>query len=74
MGDGQEQPGGFCVVANVAAETAHGQGGLELRRGARHFAAGAKVWVLPPQWAMAVTSWSLPGTTGAPGAAGWPGW
>ena len=40
----------FCVVANVAAETASGDGGLEVRAGARHFAAGAKVWVLPPQW------------------------
>jgi hypothetical protein len=50
VGDGQEQPGGFCVVANVAEETAQGEGGLELRRGARHFAAGAKVRVLPPQW------------------------
>lgn len=50
MDDGQEPPGGFCVVANVAEETAQGEGGLELRRGVRHFAAGAKVWVLPPQW------------------------
>jgi anti-sigma regulatory factor (Ser/Thr protein kinase) len=40
----------FCVVANVAAETASGDGGLEVRAGAGHFAAGAKVWVLPPQW------------------------
>jgi hypothetical protein len=37
-------------VANVAAETAHGEGGLELRRGVKHFPPGAKVWVLPPQW------------------------
>ncbi len=48
--DGQGQPGGFCVVANIAEETAWGEGGLELRRGASHFAAGARVWVLPPQW------------------------
>jgi hypothetical protein len=40
----------LCVVANVAMETAHGEGGLELRQGLRHFTAGAKVWVLPPQW------------------------
>ena len=40
----------FCVVANVADETASGQGGLEVRAGVRHFAPGAKVWVLPPQW------------------------
>ncbi len=40
----------LCVVANVAAETAHGEGGLELRQGLKHFAAGAKVWILPPQW------------------------
>lgn len=39
-----------CVVANVAGETAHGEGGLDIRQGLRHFAAGAKVWVLPPQW------------------------
>jgi hypothetical protein len=37
----------FCVVANVAQETASGEGGLEVRAGVRHFAAGAKVWVLP---------------------------
>ena len=50
MDDGQEPPGGFCVVANVAQETARGEGGPDLRRGVRHFAAGAKVRVLPPQW------------------------
>ena len=38
-----------CVVANVAEETAHGEGGLDIHQGLRHFAAGAKVWVLPPQ-------------------------
>jgi hypothetical protein len=41
---------GFCVVANVAAETAHGDGGLDIRSGVQHFSAGSKVWVLPPQW------------------------
>jgi hypothetical protein len=40
----------FCVVANVAAETAHGEDGLDIRRGIKHFTAGAKVWVLPIQW------------------------
>jgi hypothetical protein len=40
----------WCVVANVAAETSHGEGGQEVRRGLKHFAPGAKVWVLPPQW------------------------
>jgi hypothetical protein len=39
-----------CVVANVAEETASGEGGLDIAHGLRHFAAGAKVWVLPPQW------------------------
>lgn len=49
-----EAPGpesyGTCVVANVAAETSHGEGGLEIRRGLRHFAPGAKVWIAPPGW------------------------
>jgi anti-sigma regulatory factor (Ser/Thr protein kinase) len=50
VGDRAGQLAAFCVVANVAAETAAGEGGLEVRAGVRHFAAGAKVWVLPPQW------------------------
>jgi hypothetical protein len=40
----------WCVVANVAVETFQGEGGLEVRQGLKHFAPGAKVWVLPPQW------------------------
>jgi len=40
----------WCVVANVAEETAHGPDGQEVRRGLKHFAPRAKVWVLPPQW------------------------
>ncbi|MGH3176355.1 MAG: ATP-binding protein, partial [Streptosporangiaceae bacterium] len=50
VGDPAGQLAAFCIVANVATETAAGEGGLEVRTGARHFAAGAKVWVLPPQW------------------------
>jgi hypothetical protein len=40
---------GRCVVANVAEQTTYGEG-REVRRGVKHFAPGAKVWVLPPQW------------------------
>ena len=46
----QAELAAFCVVANIAAETAHGEGGLELRGGVKHFPPGAKVWVLPTQW------------------------
>jgi hypothetical protein len=46
----QAELAAFCVMANILEETAHGEGGLELRRGVRHFPPGAKVWVLPPQW------------------------
>ena len=45
-----EAPLAWCVVANVSPETAHGEAGMELRRGLKHFKAGAKVWVLPAQW------------------------
>jgi hypothetical protein len=41
---------GWAVVANVARETLHGPAGADTREGLRHFAAGAKVWVLPAQW------------------------
>jgi len=37
----------FGVVANVTQWTAHGEGGLELQQGLRHFPPGATVWVLP---------------------------
>jgi len=47
---------GYRVAANVADQTAHGEGGLELHRGLRHFAPGAKVWVLPAQWVTAASS------------------
>lgn len=40
----------WCVVANVAEVTRHGHGGADEQRGLKHFTAGAKVWVLPPQW------------------------
>jgi hypothetical protein len=29
----QAELAAFCVVANIADQTAHGEGGLELRRG-----------------------------------------
>ncbi|MFF2141358.1 hypothetical protein [Kitasatospora sp. NPDC058190] len=41
---------GLCVVANVARETGHGDGGTEIRTGLRHFAPVAKVWVGPLRW------------------------
>jgi hypothetical protein len=43
-------PLGWCVVANVRAETATGEAGLEIRRGVEHFAPGACVWVTRPAW------------------------
>lgn len=44
------EPLGVCLVANVAQETGHGEGGSEIRKGLRHFAPGAKVWIAPPAW------------------------
>jgi len=35
-------------VANIAEQAAHGEDGLELRSGERHFLPGAN-WVLPAQ-------------------------
>lgn len=40
----------FGIAANVKRELNRGEGGLDIQRGTRHFAAGAKVWVLPPRW------------------------
>lgn len=41
---------GWAIVANVADVTAHGPGAEMERSGTRHFLAGTKVWVMPPQW------------------------
>lgn len=41
---------GWCLVANVARETAHGEAGLDIQRGTRHFAPGAKLWIARPWW------------------------
>ncbi|MDH6111504.1 hypothetical protein P3T36_004658 [Kitasatospora sp. MAP12-15] len=40
----------WCVVANVARETRHGPGGEQVQSGLKHFAPGAKLWVLPPRY------------------------
>ncbi|MEV5955458.1 hypothetical protein AB0M11_17100 [Streptomyces sp. NPDC051987] len=41
---------GWCLVANVARETLHGEGGLDLQHGMKHFAAGALLWIPPVPW------------------------
>jgi len=40
----------WCLVANVVAERRAGPGGVNVRRGTKHFAPGAKVYCLPPLW------------------------
>lgn len=40
----------WCVVANVARETGHGPGGEQVQSGLKHFAPGARLWVLPPRY------------------------
>src|SRR5688500_14907210 len=40
----------WCVAANVVTEREYGPGGAEKRRGTRHFAPGAKVFVFNFFW------------------------
>ncbi|HEX5120500.1 MAG TPA: hypothetical protein VFW65_35425 [Pseudonocardiaceae bacterium] len=40
----------WCVVANVSGEAVNRPGAGDARPGLKHFAPGAKLWVLPPQW------------------------
>jgi hypothetical protein len=49
MGESAAEVLAWCVVANIAEQTSHGPN-AEPQRGLRHFSAGAKLWVLPPQW------------------------
>jgi hypothetical protein len=41
---------GWCLVANMARETARGEGGLDIQRGTRHFAPGTLLWIPPVRW------------------------
>jgi hypothetical protein len=41
---------GWCLVANVARETAHGDSGLDIQHGTRHFSVGALLWIPPVPW------------------------
>lgn len=40
----------WCPVANMTEERRHGPGGREIKRGSKHFAAGAKLYCFPAQW------------------------
>ena len=40
----------WCLVGNIVAERKCGIGGKEIRRGTKHFSAGAKVFCLPARW------------------------
>ena len=42
----------WCIVANVAHERSYGPGGAETRRGTKHFAPGAKVYIVDFFWGM----------------------
>ncbi|WP_237693893.1 hypothetical protein [Streptomyces sp. SID2888] len=38
---------GWCLVANVARETSHGESGLDIQHGTKHFRAGTLLWIPP---------------------------
>jgi hypothetical protein len=40
----------WCPVANMTEERRYGPDGSEIKRGSKHFAAGAKVYCFPMQW------------------------
>ena len=42
----------WCIVANIVHEHGYGPGGAEIRRGAKHFPPGAKMYILSFFWGM----------------------
>ena len=46
----------WCVTANIVQERPYGPGGLETRRGTKHFTAGAKVYCVLFFWDGPLTS------------------
>lgn len=45
-------PVAWCLVANVVKTRRTGPGGVEIRSGTKHFAPGAKVYVIAAYWGM----------------------
>ena len=56
MKDEQKTEPVWCVRANVVQERPYGPGGLEIRRGTKHFAPGAKVYCTHVYWDGPMTS------------------
>ncbi|MFD4880735.1 hypothetical protein ACFWOB_46275 [Streptomyces sp. NPDC058420] len=59
---------GWCLAANVARETSHGDSGLDIQHGTKHFCAGTLLWLPPVRWdpGCAVgTRWAGTGATAA---------
>ncbi|MFF7191417.1 hypothetical protein ACFZAR_40940 [Streptomyces sp. NPDC008222] len=54
-----ERPDGllaWCLVANVARETAHGESSLDIQRGTKHFPAGTLLWIPPAPGTLAAVA------------------
>ncbi len=59
---------GWCLVANVAPETSHGDRGLDIQHGTKHFRAGTLLWLPPVRWDPATAvgrRWAATGATAA---------
>ncbi|MFF2132651.1 hypothetical protein ACFVW1_46420 [Streptomyces olivochromogenes] len=59
---------GWCLVANVARETAHGESGLDIQHGTKHFRTGALLWLPPVRWDPGHGRWPAVGRTEATAA------
>ncbi|MEW1648763.1 hypothetical protein [Streptomyces sp. NPDC091219] len=61
---GEETPDGllgWCLVANVARETSHGESGLDIQHGTKHFRAGTLLWLPPVRWDPGYGRWHAVG-------------
>ncbi len=43
-------PSQWCLVGNIVEERPYGEGGVETKRGTKHFSPGTKVYCLPSSW------------------------
>lgn len=40
----------WCLIGNIVQERPAGHGGLQIKRGTKHFAPGTKIYAFPVQW------------------------
>lgn len=48
--EGPARESQWCLIGNIVEERPSGEGGVEVKRGTKHFSPGTKIYAFPAQW------------------------